>query len=212
MSEESKPEEAPQEEVKINPNAFYIEAIDVETKEKIVLEAPPKLPSVVRDLKATMMKYGESFCNQIITIVGYHPVADPETKTMGLQRFELAKGQPVAVIKQLEDQCMDKGVLANEMLRVLGVMARNSGLKAVNITYLVEEPDGDVLTGGNTMLFVGHDEVTDGELSQLYNSVKSHADQLKEQMEAEGRTVVDQDGPKLLTPGDAGFVMPPKKS
>lgn len=207
MSENEKTNDGPA----IRPGVFYIEAKDSETGDPIVLEAPAKLPYVVRDLKMTLERYGDSFGKQIITVCGYAPMPDPEKKAITLQKQVVAQGQPVAVIKQLEDMCMDKGELANQILHVLGAMARNSGLKAVSITYLVEEPNGDVLTGGNSLLFVGREDVSSGEVSQLYNSAKSHAEQLKDQMESDGFKVEDQDGPRLLKPGDAGFIIPPKR-
>jgi hypothetical protein len=209
--DETKPEEPKQEGPAIKTSAFYIEARDAATGEPIVLEAPPKITYVIRDLKATIDRYGDAFTKQIIKVCGYFPKPIPEEKRVVLQRVEIAVGQPQAVIKQLQDMCMDKRELSNHILHVLGQMARNSGLKAVSITYLVEEPDGEILTGGNSMLFVERPDIAPGELSQLYNSIKSHAEQLREEMEHDGFKIEDQDGPRLFKPGDAGFVIPPKK-
>jgi len=204
-----KPEEK-KEEQGPKPGCFYIEAADMETGKPIVMELELKIPTLIRDLTDTLKKYGDSFGKQIIHVSTYVTEADPESKQVVLKKVPVAEGPPAAVIKQLEDMCMSKGELANQIMHVLGAMAKSSGLRAVAITYLVEDGE-DVLTGGNTMLFTDREEFSDQEASQLYNSVVAHADELKDMLEKDGHKIDDQDGPKLFTPGDVGFTMPPPK-
>ena len=194
----------------MKPGVLYIEALDAETQEPIVLETSAKIPYLIGDLEETLQTYGESFGNQIIRITTYTPQPDPENNRIVLKRVPVAEGQPAAVIKQLQDMCMSKEQLSTEITRVLGQMSRNSGLRAVAITYLVEEGDS-VLTGGNTLLFVERGEFTDEEASQLYNSIKAHSEELRDMLEKDGHKIQDQDGPKILQPGDAGFIVPPGK-
>jgi hypothetical protein len=222
----AKPEEKTEEKTEekevadVKAGCFYIQATDAKSGKPIILEAPLKLPHLIRDLHDTIKKYGDDFTKQIIQVYTYIPQqappgpegAPPPAKTV-LQRLPVAEGQPQVVIKQLEGMCMDKGELANNIMHILGSMAKSSGLRAVTITYLVEDGD-DVLTGGNTMLFTDREEFTEQEGSQLYNSVKAHAEELRDMLEKDGLKVDDQDVPKLFQPGEAGFTMPPgtKKS
>jgi hypothetical protein len=213
MSEDSNTN---QNESEIRPGVFYIEAADSKTGEPLVMEAPFKIPRLVRDLKHTLDRYGDSFGSQIITVSTYVPVSseqpnadDENPPVQKLQKQVVSQGQPAAVIKELEDMCLPKERLAKEIMNILGSMSRSSGLMGVTITYLVEDDDGsDVLTGGNTLLFVSQDEMTDMLASQLYNSVQAHGEQLREMFVQDGHTINDQDGPQILTPGDAGFHRP----
>jgi hypothetical protein len=211
MSEENKdqPQEKP-EGRQPRPGYLYIEAHDNETGAPIIMEAPPKLTRLVEDLQETVEKYGESFSKQIIRVFTYIPEADKENSRIVMKKKAVAEGQPAAVIKQLQSMCMNKEELAQQIMHVLGTMSKNSGLKAIAITYLVEEGH-DVLTGGNTLLFDERDNFSDGEASQLYNSVKAHAEELREMLEKDGHKIDDQDGPQILKPGDAGFIVPPKR-
>lgn len=208
---EGQPEQEQQEGVPpVRPGIIYIEAQDAESGDPIIMEAPPKLTHVVRDLEDTLAKYGKSFGEQIIRLFHYIPTPDPENQRIVLKKTAVAEGPPEAVIKQLQGMCMSKEELATHITQGLGAMSRNSGLKAIAVTYLVEE-GSDILTGGNTLLFAPREEFSDGEASQLYNSVKSHAEELREMLEREGHKIEDQDGPQILKPGDAGFIVPPRK-
>lgn len=214
MNENNNPEQKKKpEEEKLDPQpgVFYIEAHDAESGDPVTMMSPLKIPHLVEDLKHTVQKYGESFSNQIITVFTYVPEGrasqDGKEGKVTLKRVVVSQGQPEVVIKQLEEMCLTKGQLANDIMNTLGQMAKRSGLIAASITYLVEEGD-DVLTGGNTMMFVPKEGFTDTHASQLYNSLRAHSEELKDMLKKDGHTVHDQDGPQLLQPGDPGFIMP----
>jgi len=188
----------------LNLNRIYVECLDTKTGKQIMLELPARIVQVMKDLRTSLIAYGDAFGTQTIRVVRYFRMPDGQA----IQRV-LAEGKPEEAIKQLEDQCLSKEALDAHMAKALLELSRASRLRAVSLTYLVEEGENSI-TGGTTKLFVPDSEFTDAEMSQLISSIHGHVETLTAEVKREGRKIETQDDVKLIKPGDAGFRMPLK--
>lgn len=188
----------------LNLNRIYVECRETKTGKQIMVKLSARIVQVMKDLRARLIAYGDDFGTQTIRVVRYFRMPDGQV----IKRV-LAEGKPEEAIKQLEDQCLSKEMLGYHMAKSLLELSRASRLRAVSLTYLVEEGENSI-TGGTTKLFVPTEEFTDAEMSQLISSIHGHVETLTAEVKKEGRKIATQDDVKLVKPGDAGFRMPPK--